>query len=49
MTDRDSVRRALEEVTLAYGGVDHVVVDYDPLAAVVDVPVVASGGCGTRL
>lgn len=26
MTDRASVRRALEEVTLAYGGIDHVVV-----------------------
>ena len=26
MTDRAAVRRALEEVTLAYGGVDHVVV-----------------------
>jgi rhamnulose-1-phosphate aldolase/alcohol dehydrogenase len=26
MTDRDSVRRALDEVVLAYGGVDHVVV-----------------------
>ncbi|AHG89393.1 rhamnulose-1-phosphate aldolase/alcohol dehydrogenase [Gemmatirosa kalamazoonensis] len=26
MTDREAVRRALEEVTLAYGGIDHVVV-----------------------
>ncbi len=26
MTDRPAVRRALEEVTLAYGGVDHVIV-----------------------
>ncbi|HEY0777164.1 MAG TPA: bifunctional rhamnulose-1-phosphate aldolase/short-chain dehydrogenase [Gemmatirosa sp.] len=26
MTDREAVRRALEEVTLAYGGVDHVIV-----------------------
>ena len=26
MTDRASIRRALEEVTLAYGGIDHVVV-----------------------
>ncbi|GJG88085.1 hypothetical protein tb265_32660 [Gemmatimonadetes bacterium T265] len=26
MTDREAVRRALEDVTLAYGGVDHVIV-----------------------